>query len=155
MGNYKHDCTSNFPEACRGECRETPTPQKFVDEVESLSAILHEIYMKEAERQGDVRHDWDYSKLKESTKEYDRVLARYILEREATSHDEGVREEREEAEKEKNDLLLVISNLIDVINKHAIHGPLCVGSKNYCECGLLDALSASQAIRSRQRSSNE
>ena len=51
-------------------------------EIESLSAKLHEIYMLEAKRQGDVRHEWDYSKLKESTKEYDRVLARFILDRE-------------------------------------------------------------------------
>ena len=54
--------------------------KKVTDEaVEILSAKLHEIYMKEAGRQGDVRHELDYSKLKESTKEYDRVLARFIL----------------------------------------------------------------------------
>lgn len=53
------------------------------ERIEELSAILHSIYMKEATRQGDVRHDYDYSKLRESTKEYDRVLARYILERES------------------------------------------------------------------------
>jgi len=53
------------------------------EEIELLSAKLHEIYMIEAKRQGDVRHHLDYALLKESTKEYDRALARYILEREA------------------------------------------------------------------------
>ena len=102
----------------------TPTPQKFVDEARKIMDTF-------------IVPD-----LEKSIEQLALALQ--------TSHDEGVRE----AEKEKNDLLLVISNLIDVINKHAIHGPLCVGSKNYCECGLLDALSASQAIRFRQRSSN-
>ena len=48
--------------------------------VEELSSILHDIYQKEAHRRGDVRHNDDYNKLAESTKEWDRVLARWILE---------------------------------------------------------------------------
>lgn len=47
--------------------------------VEVLSAKLHGVYMKEARRQDDVRHVDAYEDLKESTKEYDRVLARFIL----------------------------------------------------------------------------
>ena len=47
--------------------------------VEGLSAKLHTIYQIEARRQGDVRHHDDYAALTESTKEYDRVLARFIL----------------------------------------------------------------------------
>lgn len=55
--------------------------------VERLSAELHAIYQNEARRQagvGDdsVRHPDDYAALPEHTKEYDRVLARYILQRE-------------------------------------------------------------------------
>ena len=56
--------------------------------LEELSAELHTIYMLEAERQAKelgrpVRHKQDYYELEEPTKEYDRVLARYILLREA------------------------------------------------------------------------
>jgi hypothetical protein len=56
--------------------------------VERLSAKIHAIYQDEARRQagvGDdaVRHPDDYAALQEHTKEYDRVLARYILQREA------------------------------------------------------------------------
>ena len=50
---------------------------------------------------------------------------------------------------EGEELYLVISNLLDVIHKHAIHGPCCRGKDNYCECGLLDALSKGQASLSK------
>lgn len=47
--------------------------------LETLSAKLHALYQQEARRQGDVRHHDDYAALSEHTKEYDRVLARWIL----------------------------------------------------------------------------
>jgi hypothetical protein len=47
--------------------------------VEALSAQLHAIYQREAHRQGDVRHPTAYADLREATKEYDRVLARFLL----------------------------------------------------------------------------
>lgn len=47
--------------------------------VEALSARLHEIYQKEAHRRGDVRHADAYEDLPDATKEWDRVLARWIL----------------------------------------------------------------------------
>jgi hypothetical protein len=47
--------------------------------VEALSAHLHTLYQHEAQRQGDVLHPDDYTQLAESTKDYDRVLARFIL----------------------------------------------------------------------------
>jgi len=53
-------------------------------DVEKLLAILHGIYQVEAHRQDDSRWPDDYDALPEDTKEFDRVLARYILEREAT-----------------------------------------------------------------------
>ena len=48
-------------------------------DVEKLSAKLHEIYQEEAERQGDVRHKDTYEDLPENIKEFDRVLARYVI----------------------------------------------------------------------------
>jgi hypothetical protein len=50
--------------------------------IEELATELHEVYMKEATRQGDVRHAEDYSELPENIKEFDRALARFILSRE-------------------------------------------------------------------------
>ena len=47
--------------------------------VEELAAKFHEIYMVEARRQGDVRHKDAYADLSENIKEFDRVLARYVL----------------------------------------------------------------------------
>lgn len=48
------------------------------EDLELLSAKLHEIYQIESKRQGDCRHPDDYNALSENTKEYDRVLARFI-----------------------------------------------------------------------------
>jgi hypothetical protein len=53
--------------------------------VEELAAKLHAIYQQEAERQGDKRHPDSYVMLPERIKEFDRVLARYILQREVAS----------------------------------------------------------------------
>ena len=53
-----------------------------MSKIEQLASALHDIYQKEAKRQGDHRHFDKYEDLAESVKEYDRVLARYILERE-------------------------------------------------------------------------
>jgi hypothetical protein len=62
----------------------TPTaaPPTLNDQVESLSAELHSLYQAEAKRQGDVRHHDNYADLNENIKEFDRVLARFILQRE-------------------------------------------------------------------------
>ena len=45
-----------------------------------MSKIFHNIYQKEAKRQGDVRHADKYEDLPENIKEFDRVLARYVSE---------------------------------------------------------------------------
>jgi hypothetical protein len=50
--------------------------------IEELATELHEVYMKEATRHGDVRHAEDYNDLPENIKEFDRALARFILSRE-------------------------------------------------------------------------
>ena len=48
-------------------------------EIEKLSKDFHEIYMKEARRQGDVRLKDKYEDLTENVKEFDRVLAREVI----------------------------------------------------------------------------
>ena len=53
-----------------------------MSKIEQLASELHDIYQKEAKRQGDHRHFDKYEDLAEPIKEYDRVLARYILDRE-------------------------------------------------------------------------
>jgi hypothetical protein len=47
--------------------------------VEDLARKFHDIYMAEAERQNDVRHPEGYDALADNIKEYDRVLARFVL----------------------------------------------------------------------------
>lgn len=59
----------------------------MIPDVERLAAELHAVYQHEARRQAEagedeVRHPDDYASLPEHTKEYDRVLARFILARE-------------------------------------------------------------------------
>jgi hypothetical protein len=48
-------------------------------DIELLAGRLHDIYQKEAHRRGDVRHVDRYEDLSEETKEWDRVLASWIL----------------------------------------------------------------------------
>ncbi len=67
------------------------------EDVEALSAKLHDIYQKEAHRQedsglGPARHYDEYEKLSEPVKEFDRVLARYILSLLETTKKEAKRE---------------------------------------------------------------
>jgi len=50
-------------------------------DLEELSAQLHQVYQEEAHRRGDVRRSDSYDELSEMTKEWDRVLARWIQER--------------------------------------------------------------------------
>lgn len=52
---------------------------KLSKEIEKLSSKFHDVYMKEARKQGHVRHKDKYEDLEENIKEYDRVLARYVL----------------------------------------------------------------------------
>jgi hypothetical protein len=52
---------------------------EMIDDIEQLSARLHDIYQKEAHRRGDVRHADAYHELDEDVKEWDRVLARWII----------------------------------------------------------------------------
>ena len=48
--------------------------------IESLAEKFHEIYQKEARKQNDIRHADDYKSLPENIKEFDRVLAKYVIE---------------------------------------------------------------------------
>lgn len=50
-----------------------------VSNVESLASIFHDIYQEEAKRQGNIRHKDKYKDLPENIKDFDRVLARYVL----------------------------------------------------------------------------
>lgn len=60
-------------------CHSTSDNKETEWEVESLSAKLHNVYMSESLRQRDIRYEQVYDKLPENVKEYDRVLARYII----------------------------------------------------------------------------
>ena len=42
--------------------------------IESLFRRLHEVYMVEAKRQGDVRHKESYDELAENIKDFDRGM---------------------------------------------------------------------------------
>lgn len=55
------------------------THQPSAVDLEALSARLHDLYQQEAHRRGDVRHADRYEDLPEATKEWDRVLARWIV----------------------------------------------------------------------------
>lgn len=55
------------------------TDEKPDERVEELAKVFHSIYQAEAERQGDKRHPDDYADLPEGTKNFDRVLAKYVL----------------------------------------------------------------------------
>src|SRR6266702_838271 len=57
---------------------------------EALAERFHLVYQDEARRQTDqdadsLRHPDEYSELAERTKDYDRALARFVLEQRATS----------------------------------------------------------------------
>lgn len=70
--------TRDLPDGQQEDHTVTQTKHDTVD-LEALSARLHEIYQKEAHRRGDVRHADAYADLPELTKEWDRVLARWVL----------------------------------------------------------------------------
>ena len=53
--------------------------QLYKKQIELLASKFHEIYQKEARRQGDIRHTDKYEELPENIKEFDRVLAKYVL----------------------------------------------------------------------------
>lgn len=54
-----------------------------MSDLEKLAEQIHDIYQTEAKRQGDVRHKDSYAELSENVKEFDRVLARFTIDREA------------------------------------------------------------------------
>jgi hypothetical protein len=52
---------------------------RFWGAVEERSADAHGVYQQEAHQRGDVRHPDAYADLSEATKEWDRVLVRWVL----------------------------------------------------------------------------
>jgi hypothetical protein len=52
----------------------------FWSDTEARSADAHAVYQKEAHRRGDVRHPDAYADLSDATKEWDRVLVRWVAE---------------------------------------------------------------------------
>lgn len=78
-----HERTQAFLDAHLRQCHASPV------DLEALSARLHDVYQKEAHRRGDTRHADLYADLSEDTKEWDRVLARWILENFAPRFDPG------------------------------------------------------------------
>lgn len=53
--------------------------REFWSDIEARSSDAHDVYQKEAHRRGDVRHADAYADLSEATKEWDRVLVRWVL----------------------------------------------------------------------------
>ncbi len=51
---------------------------RYWEDVEARSADAHTVYQREAHRRGDVRHPDAYESLSEPTKEWDRVLVRWV-----------------------------------------------------------------------------
>lgn len=52
--------------------------REFWADLEARSADAHAVYQAEAHRRGDVRHPDAYADLSEATKEWDRVLVRWV-----------------------------------------------------------------------------
>jgi hypothetical protein len=50
----------------------------FTGDIERAAAGAHEAYQREAHRRGDVRHADAYAELPDATKEWDRVLCRWV-----------------------------------------------------------------------------
>lgn len=92
----KKNCNNSCDEDCKWYCitdkirhcfytessgkrKYEPVKGSKEKDVEELSAEFHRVYMIEAKRQGDVRHKDKYEDLAENVKEFDRVLARYVL----------------------------------------------------------------------------
>ncbi len=68
----------------------------FWGEIEERSSDAHDVYQKEAHRRGDVRHADAYADLPEATKEWDRVLVRWVF---GTIRDAFLFHENKEADK--------------------------------------------------------
>ena len=60
-------------------------------DVEARSADAHAVYQREAHRRGDVRHHDAYEELSDATKEWDRVLVRWVSETIHTALGEAIR----------------------------------------------------------------
>lgn len=76
------------------------TTNENLKKVEDLSRQIHDIYQTEAKRQGDVRHKDNYDDLSENIKEFDRVLARFIIQEISTNRSAELQELDERCERE-------------------------------------------------------
>ena len=54
-------------------------PEPTEEQVEQMAKWFHAVYQTEARRQKDIRHSDFYDQLPENIKDYDRALARYVL----------------------------------------------------------------------------
>ena len=50
-----------------------------IDNIEAMSAKIHTVYQEEAKQQNNVKYSDNYDELPENIKEYDRVLATWII----------------------------------------------------------------------------
>jgi len=65
-------------------------------EMEKIAEAFHFVYQKEAERQGNKRHDDNYFKLPEPIKQFDRVLVLHVVEAFTSAWNELAKEKEEE-----------------------------------------------------------
>ena len=109
------------------------------EDLETLSAKLHDVYQVEAKRQAvelgrHVRHPDNYFDMVESAKEYDRALARFIQEREAR-----LLSALDEVIKPLGDYLEYMNHDRDCANYISLETP--------CGCGFDDAQKALNRLR--------
>lgn len=81
-------------------------PVESLREIEELSVEIHKLYCVQFEKDHGKPYwtEGDYSKLEERVKEYDRNIARFIISRDSSHHEELLVEMLEEVGEDVSDI---------------------------------------------------